>query len=152
MTRREACTLLYIDTDVAIDMIHKAVDLDEIKNVTDKNERIAITAPLMMELYYGLHAMEYNKKFKVSNEKIKKERFAIGKLKDATYQVPFDVDAAELSAKIFHELASTGQKIEVNDCMIAATILTRGDGLLLKRIAGLNIISLKKSNVKELAP
>ncbi|NMC05220.1 MAG: type II toxin-antitoxin system VapC family toxin [Candidatus Lokiarchaeota archaeon] len=151
--------MLYIDTDVAIDMIHKAVDLDEIKNVTDKNERVAITATSMMELYHGLYVMEYNKKFKVSDEKIKKERFAIGKLKDAIYQVPFDVDAAELSAKIFHELASSGQKIEINDCMIAATILTRSDGPLLtrnaehfKRIAGLNLISLKKSEVKAPAP
>ena len=140
---------MYIDTDIAIGMIHGTLEIDDMQGKIGKDEKIAITAPSMMELYHGLYTMQYRKKDKVSNAKIQKEKASIELIKRTIIQIPFNVDSADLSSKLFHELAGNGQEIDINDCMIAATIVSRGDGALLtrnvdhfKRIPGLRLIQL----------
>lgn len=141
--------MLYIDTDIAVGMIHGTLNIDEMQEKIGKDEKIAITAPSMMELYHGLYTMQYRKKGKVSNEKIQKEKASIELIKRTIIQIPFNVDAADSSSRLFHELAGKGQEIDINDCMIAATIVSRGDGALLtrnidhfKHIPGLKLIQL----------
>jgi predicted nucleic acid-binding protein len=140
--------MLFIDTDVAIDITHGLVTLEQITALVGTDDRIAIAAPTVFELYFGLYEMEVRKTRKVSQAKIQEERQGIEKICRALVHVPFDHLAAEKSASIFHELVAKGLEIDPFDCMIAAVVLCQGNASLLthntdhfNRIAGLNLQS-----------
>ena len=146
--------LLFIDTDIAIGIIHEKIDFETLTARFGNEDQIAITALSMYELYYGLYLVELRKKGKAKKELIERERKAIENLKEKCTQVPFTDSAAEKGAKIFHDLASKGQEITEYDCMIAGTVLTqKGSSLLtnnvghFNRIEGFPLVALDAANV-----
>jgi predicted nucleic acid-binding protein len=142
--------LLFIDTDIAIGMIHGKIDIEIIKEKVATTRKIAITSLSMYELYFGLYLIETRKKGKAKKEEIERERKAIEKLKEICIQVPLDDTSAEKAAMLYHDLANKGQEIAEYDCMIAATVLTQKDGSLLtgnvdhfKRIEGFPLVAFE---------
>jgi len=133
--------LLFIDTDIAIGILHEKIDFETLTARFRNEDQIAITALSMYELYYGLYLVELRKKGKAKKELIERERKAIEKLKEKCTQVPFTDSAAEKGAKIFHDLANKGQEITEYDCMIAGTVLTqKGSSLLTNNVSHFNRI------------
>ncbi len=141
--------MLYIDTSVAIGLLHGGFELEKLISMVKPNEVLAITAISMQELYAGAYSLQYMKKARTSKATIDKEIAGIEKLARSLVQVDFDTKAAKKSAEIFYMLAGAGEKIEYFDCMIAGTILTRGDAAIMtrnaeyfKRIKGLTVIAM----------
>ena len=125
--------MLFIDTDVAIDIIHGLATLEQVTELVGAADQVAITAPSIYELYFGLHEMESRKARKISKAKLQDERQGIEKLCRALIHVPFGHVAAEKSANIYHGLVAKGVTIDQFDCMIAAVVLGQDGASLLTR-------------------
>jgi len=125
--------MLYLDTNVAIGLMHGDFELEKLISTTSPNEKLAIASISMYEVYAGLYTMQYLKHFKKSKETIDKEAKSIEKLESVLIQVDFSTKAAKKGAELYFSLAGTGETIELFDCMIAGTILTNRDKNILTR-------------------
>jgi predicted nucleic acid-binding protein len=141
--------MLYIDTNVAIGLMHGSFEIEKLISKVRVNESLAITSISMYEIYSGLFIMQYQKKFKKGKDFIDKESESIEKLKNTLIQVEFTTKAARKSAELYFSLAGAGERLELFDCMIAGTILSCGDKDILtsnadhfNRIKDLNVIPL----------
>ncbi|MEX2681945.1 MAG: type II toxin-antitoxin system VapC family toxin [Candidatus Sigynarchaeota archaeon] len=142
--------MLYIDTSVAIGWMHGDFTVEQLLSKVDASERLAITSISMYEIYAGLYTIQFVKKFKKAKAIIDKETASIQRLEKALVQVDFTTKAARKGAELYFSLAGAGESIDLFDCMIAGTILSRGDSDILtgnadhySRITGLNVISMK---------
>jgi predicted nucleic acid-binding protein len=141
--------MIIIDTDIAINIIHASLDMDDMAKIIEPESKIAITSPSMYELYFGLYRMEYRRKNKPSMERIASEKKAIDHLEKILIHIPFNNKDARLGAQIFNELLSKGEEIDIFDCMISAIVLRQKECKILtnnrehfKRIRNLEIISM----------
>jgi predicted nucleic acid-binding protein len=141
--------MLYIDTNVAIGLMHGDFELKILIAKARPNENLSITSIFMYELYSGLFIMQYVKRSKKSREYIDKEAESIERLKNALIQVDLSTKASKKSAQLYFSLAGSGEQVEPFDCMIAGTILAQGDKDILTmnrdpfiRIKELNVIPL----------
>jgi predicted nucleic acid-binding protein len=141
--------VLYIDTSVAIGLLHGEFELEKLLSMVKPSDVLAITAISMQELYAGVYSLKYMKKARASKATIEKETASIEKLARSLVQVDFNTKAAKKSAEIYYMLAGDGEKIEFFDCMIAGTILARGDASIMtrnadhfKRIKELTVITI----------
>ncbi|MBN2152774.1 MAG: PIN domain-containing protein [Candidatus Lokiarchaeota archaeon] len=141
--------MLYLDTTIAIGWMHGDFTVEQILSKVSASERLAITSVSMYEIYAGLFTMQFVKKSKKGQANIDKEADSIRRLERALVQVEFSTRAAQRSAALYFSLIGAGEQIELFDCMIAGTILARGDKDILTqnvdhftRIEDLNVISL----------
>nr|MDO8083913.1 PIN domain-containing protein [Candidatus Sigynarchaeum springense] len=141
--------MLYLDTSVAIGWMHGDFTVEKLLSKVNASERLAITSISMYEIYAGLFMIQFMKKFKKAKSSIDKEADSIQKLEKTLIQVEFSAKAARKSAELYFSLVGAGEKIDLFDCMIAGTILSRGEKDILtrnvdhfSRIKELNIISL----------
>ena len=141
--------MLYLDTNVAIGLMHGDFEIEKLISKARPNDCLAITSISMYEIYSGLFILQYMKKSKKSKTYIDKEAESIERLKNALIQVDFSTKAAKKSSELYFSLASSGETIELFDCMIAGTILAQGDKDVLTqnvdhfiRIKELNVISI----------
>ena len=111
--------MLYIDTSVAIGLLHGEFELERLLSMLKPNDAVAITAISMQELYAGVYSLKYLKKNRASKATIDKEIESIEKLARSLVQVDFCIKAARKSAEIYYMLAGVGEKIEYFDCMIS---------------------------------
>ena len=123
--------MIFIDTNIAIGIIHKQFDLERFQSLLPPFEKIAIASISMYELYYGLYYMVKNKKGKRSIQAIEIERESIKKLKESLIIVDLDDMAANYAAEIFHRLSEQGEIIEEFDCLIAGIILSTGSSKII---------------------
>jgi predicted nucleic acid-binding protein len=142
--------MIFIDTNIAIGLIHKLFPLEKIQPLLDTSERIAITSITMYELYYGLFNMENNKNAKKSLQAIQTEKKAINQLKNSIDIVEMNDQAAYRAAEIFHRLRGEGQTVEEFDCMIAGIVLSTGSSKIItndaehfSRIPEIHVLAIK---------
>ena len=140
--------VLFVDTDVLIDILHESIDLDDLELIFSKYDQIATTSANVYELYFGYYQLEYSK-HKVSKEKLENEKQSLSKLVQNLIIFNMSSQAAIKSAEIYHQLVSQGKQIENFDCIIASIIITSSYSDLLtgninhfKRIKGLNLKTL----------
>ncbi|NMC08454.1 MAG: type II toxin-antitoxin system VapC family toxin [Candidatus Lokiarchaeota archaeon] len=141
--------MLFMDTSVAIGLLHGEFELEKLLTMVKPNDVLAITAISMQELYAGVYSLKYMKKNRATKATIDKEIESIEKLARSIVHVDFCTKAAKRSAEIYYMLAGAGEKIEYFDCMIAGTILARGEVSILtrnaehfKRIKELTVIAI----------
>jgi len=127
--------MIYLDSDVAIDWMHGAIKREIILGKLGQEDKLAITAPSLYEIYQGLYILQWDKKRKKGGALIERERTAIEKLRHSLIEVPWDGNAAQKSAEIYHMLAAKGEGLDVFDTMIAGTIIAHGEGTLITRNA-----------------
>ncbi len=141
--------MLYVDTNVAIGWMHGDFAVELLLSKVKASDRLAITSISMYEIYAGLFTIQFVKKSKKGKASIDKEAESIRRLENVLVQVDFSAKAARKSAEIYFSLVGAGESIDMFDCMIAGTILSRGDKDILTsnvdhlaRIDELNVISL----------
>ncbi len=141
--------MIYLDSDIAIDWMHGEITREVILAKVGNKEKLAITAPSLYEIYQGIYIMKWSKKMRGKDAEINQEQVAIERLRQVLIEIPWNGNAAQKSAEIYHALAANGESLDVFDCMIAGTIIARGEGKLLtrnithfKRISELQVISL----------
>lgn len=125
--------MLFIDTDIAIDIIHENLSLDVLREAFAEQESIALAAPSTFEIFAGLYNIKYRKKDRVPRKKIELEEQGIAQLMKSMHHVHLDWKAAKKGADFFYQLIREGKEIDPFDCMIAAIVLLQEDGKLLTR-------------------
>jgi predicted nucleic acid-binding protein len=144
--------MIYIDSNVAIGLIHGNNQIKEVLEKIDDQTSLAITTPSIYEIYFGYYYAKYSKKLKKtakSAKYIEAELIGIEKLLKTLVHRDLDGKSAKLSAELYNILSSKGEKIEPFDCLIAGIILSNNDKDLItyntkhfERIPNLNLIKL----------
>ncbi|MHA1109621.1 MAG: type II toxin-antitoxin system VapC family toxin [Promethearchaeota archaeon] len=116
--------MIIIDTNVAISIIHEKISISDLKRLVMDEEIVAITAPTMYELYFGLFKLKRKKGIKLNLKKWNQELKAIEKISIVLPVLPYTLNSAKISADLYTKLISKGQIIELFDCMIAGTALS----------------------------
>lgn len=118
--------MIILDTNMIIRLIHKKIDLSDLKKRIHDQETFGISAISMYELYFGLYQLKYRKHITLIQQKWEKELKSIRRIEKMLEILPFTSKSAEISADIYNLLRSKGEEIDIFDCMIAGTIKTNG--------------------------
>mgnify|MGYP005848047807 CR=1 FL=1 len=142
--------MIFIDTNIAIGLIHKQIDIEKFKSLIEHGEILAISSISMYELYYGLYFMEKNKKSRKSQRTIDIERESIDKLKKSLKIIDLNDQAVSYAAEIYHRLSEKGEQIEEFDCFIAGTIISTASSKIITnnkkhftRISEITVLSIE---------
>ncbi|MHA1585340.1 MAG: type II toxin-antitoxin system VapC family toxin [Promethearchaeota archaeon] len=142
-------TILYLDTDILIGILHSTYDLAELKSRFERYQSLGTTIINIYELYYGYQQLKYSKP-KISEKRLSKEREALDLLIKNLTIVNLTIENVISSTSIYHRLKSKGKMIDLFDCMIAGIILSTNSYDFLtnnqkhfNRITKLNLVTPK---------
>ncbi|MBN1799900.1 MAG: type II toxin-antitoxin system VapC family toxin [Candidatus Lokiarchaeota archaeon] len=116
--------MIFIDTNVAIQILNAQNTLDDLI-IKLSSDKIGITSPSVVELYYGLYKLKYQKK-DLSSSKFKELSTDLDQLIKELNCFSLDLKSAVLGAELNMKLRGKGQQVEIFDCLIAAIILSNG--------------------------
>ncbi len=117
---------LLIDSSVMIDLERRSLSANVLRE--DESEPWAISALTVSELLFGLH------RAKTVRQRAQRQAFMNAAL--AVLPVlSFDLLVAEVHARIWAELVTSGQRIGAHDFIIAATALANGYAVLTQNVA-----------------
>ena len=114
--------MIFIDTNIAIQILNGRNSLNELVNQIGSN-KIGITTPSIVELYYGLYKLKYLKK-DFSKSKFNRLSLDLKELIEELSCFNLDLNSAILGANFFMKLKGEGQEVEIFDCLIAAIIIS----------------------------
>ncbi len=115
--------ILFLDSDIIIDLLHGEIDFSELKDKFSAYYQIATTSINIYELYYGFYKLKHSKQ-KISAKKLELEEQNLNKIIKNLKVFEFSHLSAQKSAELFHQLISQGQRVETFDCLIAGIIIT----------------------------
>jgi predicted nucleic acid-binding protein len=114
--------MIFLDTSSAIEILKGNQSLKDL--ITPfKNELFAITTPSIFELYHGIYKLKLLKQ-KISKQKYKELHDDLEHFMNHLIIFSLNEIAANFAAKLHVQLKSSGQEIDVFDCLIAAIIIT----------------------------
>ncbi len=141
--------MIILDTNVIIKLIHKKINLAQLKKKISETELFGISSISIYELYFGLYQIKFRKDRQINQEKWDNEFRIIKFLEDKLEVIDFNSKSAQLSAEIYHLLRSKGETVEIFDCMIAGNMKAFGFKSIIttnskhfSRISDLNIHSI----------
>ncbi len=114
--------MIFIDTNIAIEILNGNNTLDDLITKLS-SDKIGITSPSIVELYYGLYKLKYIKK-ELSKSKFNELSFDLEQLIKELNCFSLDLKSAILGAKLYMKLRGKGQEIDIFDCLIAAIIIS----------------------------
>ena len=114
--------MIFIDTNIAIEILNGNNTLDDLITKLSP-DKIGITSPSIVELYYGLYKLKYLKK-ELSKSKFNELSFDLEQLIKELNYFSLDLKSAILGAKLYMKLRGKGQEIDIFDCLIAAIIIS----------------------------
>jgi len=138
--------MIFIDTNIAIQILNGYNTLDDLINQLDSDE-IGITAPSIVDLYYGLYKLKYLKK-DLSKSKFNKLSVDLEQFIKELRCFSLNLKSAILGAEYHMKLRGKGEEVEVFDCLITAIIISNdyqklvtNNQIHFKRFEGLELIS-----------
>ncbi|MBN1215286.1 MAG: type II toxin-antitoxin system VapC family toxin [Candidatus Lokiarchaeota archaeon] len=114
--------MIFIDTNIAIEILNGNNTLDDLITKLS-SDKIGITSPYIVELYYSLYKLKYIKK-ELSKSKFNELSFDLEQLIKELNCFSLDLKNAILGAKLYMKLKGKRQEIEIFDCLIAAIIIS----------------------------
>jgi predicted nucleic acid-binding protein len=126
--------MIFLDTDICIDILHEDYNLSSFINIFSPGDRFAVTSLSLFELYMGFYKLQFGKS-KISQANLAKERENIQELVNSLYIFPLDEKASQEAAKIFRQLEAAGKELDPFDCMIASIVLSNNYSKILTRNA-----------------
>lgn len=114
--------MIFIDTNIAIQILNGQNTLDDLINQLS-SDKIGITTPSVVELYYGLYKLKYIKK-ELSKRRFLKLSTDLEELIKELNCFNLDLGSAVLGAKYFMKLRGKGEEVGIFDCLIAAIIIS----------------------------
>jgi tRNA(fMet)-specific endonuclease VapC len=128
-----------IDTSVCIDMERRFPLRDDLRTLA-ADESIALTSVTLAELLTGAELGR--------TQAIRQNiRMTVDVILNHMYLLPFDVDAAQIYARLFAEIRQSGHSVGVIDLQIAAIALANDSSVVMlnlrnfNRIPGLTVVA-----------
>lgn len=112
--------MIFIDTNIAIEILNGNTSLNDLF-IQLSSEKIGITTPSIVELYYGLYKLKYLKK-ELSKGKYLQLSHDLEQLVKELSCFSLDIKSSILGAEYYMKLKGQGQEVEIFDCLIAAVI------------------------------
>ncbi|MFO8018567.1 MAG: type II toxin-antitoxin system VapC family toxin [Promethearchaeia archaeon] len=115
--------MIFLDTSSIIEILNGPQTLEA--SIDRFNDRFAVTAPSIFELFHGIYRQKYLKK-KASKEKVDNLIRDLENLRDSLDFFPLSEKSANYAAKLHVNLLSIGKEIDIFDCLIGAIVLSNG--------------------------